>query len=413
MSAKASAANQSDLLLWVAGAAIALVGIGWLVVMKPWGGGSEPTAAAPITVASAAAGSAPTLRDTVTTADATAAPDRTAAVADFALDNPLRMAQLAYDAGMLVEPEEYSAWTLFARVLKTEPDNEAALGGLTKVADDLVRRGETALDQGRFDDARNTVERIRAALPAHAGAKALAAKIWPATATAKPEAAALRPVPTEPPRVERVEVAPPPPPKPAVDPVKVAAEGFDNAMVAGRLLTPINESAKHYLGVLVATNPTHELTEHAGATLEKEFLSRASQSIEGLDGEAARIWVEEAEAINHDPRAVASARAALTEHLIAMESAKPLPASELKVVNYVAPTYPERALSRGLEGWVDVEFTVGADGTTHDVSVADASHETYFRREAVAAVSQWTFEPRIYLNRPIEQRSYTRIRFVN
>ena len=36
-----------------------------------------------------------------------------------ALDNPLRMAQLAYDAGMLVEPEEYSAWTLFSRVVKS------------------------------------------------------------------------------------------------------------------------------------------------------------------------------------------------------------------------------------------------------------------------------------------------------
>ena len=113
----------------------------------------------------------------LTTEVEAAAGDAAAPAPEAALDNPLRMAQLAYDAGMLIEPEEYSAWTLFARVVKAEPGNAAARDGLTKVADDLVRRGETALDQGRFDDARATVERIRATLPEHPGAKALAQKI--------------------------------------------------------------------------------------------------------------------------------------------------------------------------------------------------------------------------------------------
>jgi hypothetical protein len=30
--------NQSDILLWVAGGAIAAVGVAWLVIMKPWAG---------------------------------------------------------------------------------------------------------------------------------------------------------------------------------------------------------------------------------------------------------------------------------------------------------------------------------------------------------------------------------------
>ncbi len=96
--------------------------------------------------------------------DAPSAPSAT-------LDNPLRMADLAFQAGMLVEPEEYSAWTLYRGVVKAEPSNADAVQGLNKVADELVRRGETALEQGRFDDARAVVERIRAALPAHAGRK--------------------------------------------------------------------------------------------------------------------------------------------------------------------------------------------------------------------------------------------------
>ena len=147
----------------------------WLFITQPW---SNSDADAPEVGARhappvlAAASPALTTEVEAVAGDARSCPDAT-------LDNPLRMAQLAYDAGMLIEPEEYSAWTLFARVLKTEPDKLAAREGLTKVADDLVRRGETALDQGRFDDARATVERIRATLPEHAGAKALAQKIFP------------------------------------------------------------------------------------------------------------------------------------------------------------------------------------------------------------------------------------------
>ena len=83
----------------------------------------------------------------------------------------------------------------------------------------------------------------------------------------------------------------------------------------------------------------------------------------------------------------------------------------MKVKSYVKPVYPPRALDRGVEGWVDVEFTVEPDGSTSHVAVAAASHEQFFRKEAMTAVEQWKFEPRVFMNRPIAQRSYTRIRF--
>jgi protein TonB len=395
--------NQGDLLLWIAGGAIAAVGAAWLAIMQPWKGGEEQE----ITLAMAATSSATT--SPALTAEAEAVAGDAAAAPEAVLDNPLRMAQLAYDAGMLVEPDEYSAWTLFSRVLKSEPGNAAALEGLTKVADDLVRRGETALDQGRFDDARATVERIRSALPNHAGAKALAQKIFPVAAP-QPTAPASLPEPDV--RVARVET-PAPPPKPAVDPVVEASEAFKKALAEGRLLTPADQSAKHYVGALNRLNVDHELTKGARSALSVEFLSRAAQSIEALDPEAAGIWIDEAEALlGATDEGVRKARSALTEQLIAMESAKPLPASALKITTYVDPEFPQRASERNITGWVDVEFTVGTDGRTRNVVVTDASHETMFRREAMTAVEKWQFEPRVFMGRAIEQTSYTRIRFV-
>ena len=406
MKAAKPSSNQGDLLLWVAGGAIAVFGAAWLVIMQPWKGGGDEQELTLAMATTSSAATAPAL-----TAPAEAVADDAAAAPDAELDNPLRMAQLAYDAGMLVEPDEYSAWTLFSRALKSEPDNAAALEGLTKVADDLVRRGETALDQGRFDDARATVERIRSALPNHEGAKSLAQKIFPVSASRPTQPSMPLPEP-EATRVARVETAPTPA-KPAVDPVVEASQAFQKALAEGRLLTPAEQSAKHYVGVLNRLNVDHELTKGARSALSLEFLSRAAQSIEALDPEAAGIWIDEAEGLlGATDEGVRKARSALTEQLIAMESAKPIPASALKISTYVAPEFPQRASERNITGWVDVEFTVGTDGKTRNIVVTDASHETMFRREAMAAVEKWQFEPRVFMGRPIEQTSYTRIRFV-
>jgi protein TonB len=397
--------KQSDLLLYVAGAVVAAVGVTWLVILKPWGSSAPPPPEQP----------APT--QTVAMADTPPPPsgDDAPSAPSAALDNPLRMADLAFQAGMLVEPEEYSAWTLYRGVVKSEPGNAAAVQGLNKVADELVRRGETALEQGRFDDARAIVERIRGALPAHSGMKALAEKIWPAgsgrAAVAESAFKPELPVQAPPPKVAPVQVVKEEPPKPVVDPVVELNQKFEDAMTAGRLLAPTDQSAKRYVEQMIAKHPSHELTRAARDRLSHEFLARSSQSLEARDTDAAGIWIDEAEHLGADPIAVRAARTQLVDLQVALESAKPIPASALKVKSYTKPVYPPRALERGVAGWVDIEFTVEPDGSTSHVAVADASTDTYFRKEAVAAVEQWKFEPRVFMNRPIAQRSYTRIRF--
>ena len=402
--------KQGDLLLWVAGGVVVAVGAAWLVLAEPWA--SAPQRAALQT-------EAPTSDTMLAMADPPPQDDGASGITET-LDDPLRMARLAFDAGMLVEPEEYSAWTLYANVRETQPDNAEALEGLTKVANELVRRGESALEQGRFADARETVARILGALPEHEGALTLDRRLRPDMGSAAPAvAAAFRPeipVQAPPPLVAPIPVpesAPAPAPaQPAVDPIDEASTAFEQAIAGSRLLTPAAESAKHFLALLTAADPDHERTHAAREQLSKAFLSRAAQSLEALDADAAATWIDEAELLGVDTPGVGFAREALLNHLIARESAKPLPASALKVQNYVAPEYPQRALERRVEGWVDLEFTVAIDGTTRDVRITDASNENYFRREATEAVEQWRFEPRTFMGRAIEQRSYTRIRFV-
>jgi protein TonB len=60
----------------------------------------------------------------------------------------------------------------------------------------------------------------------------------------------------------------------------------------------------------------------------------------------------------------------------------------------VAPVYPARALSRGLEGHVDLSFTVTAAGTVRDPIIM-FSTSSLFERAATRAVLKFKYKPRV------------------
>lgn len=61
----------------------------------------------------------------------------------------------------------------------------------------------------------------------------------------------------------------------------------------------------------------------------------------------------------------------------------------------VAPQYPRKALSRGIEGWVQVEFTISKVGTVENPIVIDADPPGIFNRAALKAVAKWKYKPKI------------------
>lgn len=60
----------------------------------------------------------------------------------------------------------------------------------------------------------------------------------------------------------------------------------------------------------------------------------------------------------------------------------------------VAPVYPSRALSRGLEGFVDMSFTVTATGSVKDPIVLQST-SSLFERAATRAVLKFKYKPRV------------------
>ena len=60
----------------------------------------------------------------------------------------------------------------------------------------------------------------------------------------------------------------------------------------------------------------------------------------------------------------------------------------------VAPMYPRRAQSRGLEGYCDLQFTVTPLGTTADVAVIECT-SSLFERASVQALLKFKYKPRV------------------
>lgn len=61
----------------------------------------------------------------------------------------------------------------------------------------------------------------------------------------------------------------------------------------------------------------------------------------------------------------------------------------------VRPIYPNSALSRGIEGYVIVEFTVTRQGTTRDAKIVEAKPANIFNRSAIQAASKFKYKPRV------------------
>ncbi len=61
----------------------------------------------------------------------------------------------------------------------------------------------------------------------------------------------------------------------------------------------------------------------------------------------------------------------------------------------IEPQYPMSAKQRGVEGWVELMFTITAAGTVADIVVTASNPGTVFNRSAVQAVGKWKYNPKV------------------
>lgn len=114
------------------------------------------------------------------------------------------------------------------------------------------------------------------------------------------------------------------------------------------------------------------------------IVSEPSRSNESYDGPILRISQERLD-IDTTPQAV-------------------LPMSNNIMIPLIrtTPNYPSRALQRGLEGFVELSFTVDRFGSVINPVVINAVPEGVFDRAALQSISRWKYSPAMSNGEPVE-----------
>ncbi len=346
---------------------------------------------------------------------------------DEQLDILLQKATQAVLDRRYIEPADTSALTLYRTVLARDPDNAEATQGLARLAQLLLTKAETALEQRHFDAALQSLETARSIIHDDPRVKALDARVQQLRAelgssviqatinagnydraTSQIDEAGRtkaltadqltqlredlrrhRDADTD--RLAKLAQARAQQDKAAQESRLAAAQHnqevqtkaqhqhlvdlFNERMSQGKLTDPENDSAAYYLNSLKAADPQ---------AADLGTLSRTLQ-----DGIAART--KASEVAKTSPSAASSPTSGtVASGTVAVPAS--VPASDLKLLTPVNPVYPFSARRSGKQGWVDVAFTVGPDGRVSNMHVADASPPGLFDRAALEAMQSARYE---------------------
>ena len=177
---------------------------------------------------------------------------------------------------------------------------------------------------------------------------------------------------------------------------------------AGQLLEPAGTSAYERVTALAADYPNAEDVRAEKRRLATALVDGGEAALKSGNRRRAQTFAERAVALVPD----LDTAAALSQK-IASAGQRPqvVSGATLPRVREVAPKYPRAAERDGIEGSVDVEFTIAPDGTTQDLVVRDSTPKKVFDEAALQAVEKWVFKPVIRDGEPVAQRTVLKIQF--
>lgn len=292
---------------------------------------SQPPAAAPNAAGKPAAVHAPVApAHAATTAPVANAASKLAAMSPQQL---MAAAQKALQDNRLVAPAGDNAFDYYLEILKRDPHDRAAKDALRETFPYGAQSADQSINQGDFPEAQREIDLLARADPTNYTLTILRSKLDAARKLASQKKQAQQ-----------------------------------QAQVA-RAQSAVSQAEQTRLAA-------------AAATL-KQQQEQAAQA-------AAQKQAEQAAALKQAQAAAAAAEKQREAQAAAASAAQN---REAQIIRQVPPQFPIAAARDGVSGWVDIAFTVNADGSVSNVHVTDAQPRRVFDRAAIEAVSKWKFKP--------------------
>jgi protein TonB len=297
------------------------------------------------------------------------------------------------DNGRLITPSGGSARDALLEARKLDPTDPTVAQGIRDLSNLVTEEARKSLAAGKIDEAQAYATAARGLGSAGAALAAVERSLSEATRSAN---AARTPAKSSGPNTDSL-----------VTEVR-------QRMADGKLIDPPGASAKDSLNQLIAQTPNRPETEELAKALSTRLLNSGKQATAAKAYDRAAQLIAAAREIGakYNEAAIAQAESDLSA---ARDQSSQLTnivsAASLKRTRTVNPQYPEAARKKGIEGWVELAFTVTLSGSVEDIEVRNSSPADVFDDAAKRAVRQWRFEPVVRNGQIVPQRAMVRLRF--
>ncbi len=181
---------------------------------------------------------------------------------------------------------------------------------------------------------------------------------------------------------------------------------------SGQLIEPVGGNAYEQLQALAARSPEAPAIRAEQQRLAFTMLDHGRTALAQGDLDRADLLTTRAESLVPRMSTTRTLREQIAAAREEREAASRIAqARELPRTREVPAAYPSEAERRGIEGWVDIEFTIATDGTTRDMVVRESQPAGVFDKSAMDALGKWRFEPVMRNGKVVEQRAVLRVRF--
>lgn len=338
-------------------------------------------------------------------------------------------AQIAFARDQLAEPRGDNALEHYRAVLALQPDHTEAKAGVARVASGLEQRVVAALEARNAPQGRAALAALQRAEPSYPRLDELRAQlIGLSRSAAAVTAPASSPVPAPPAQTAPATATAAETPETNSQPDTAEADAADEPgsdapreedirrvtqlRERGALIAPPGANAYEALAALRVVYPEAETLRAEEQRLAFALLEQARTALAASGIDDAAIFLEHAEQL---VPGMATTRA-LQQQLATAQAERSfatniVQAANLRRTREVTAAYPRDAQRDGVEGWVDVEFTISPDGEPTDLLARRAEPVGVFEKSAIDSVRRWRFEPVMRNGEAVPQRAVLRVRF--
>jgi TonB family protein len=301
---------------------------------------------------------------------------------EFDAGRLLKLVEARVQQDHLIDPRNDSAVYYLEQAKQAgadAADYQAAKEDLLKRLSQLARTG---IEQRRFGD----VDRVLAEMRAVGTPAATVTGLQRELSVARPQPAAQKPE-----QPQFLELA-------------------QSRLAQGKLTEPDNDSALYYLNQLRTADPKSSAIAELKGAVQSQILDRANAALGANDMEKAEALAQMAAEVGGSPDLDA-----FNERLRKRIAASDLPQVAEKTLtraNKLEVQYPPRAMQDNVEGWVELGYTVGANGTVSNVKIVNSQPANIFDAAATRAVSHLRYKPPLKDGKPISVGTMVRIVFV-